>query len=94
MKHKHLTLLHAVVLGLISTAAHAQETIKIGFLAPLTGQFAQNGRQMVAGLKYFLEENGTDVAGKKIEVIIRDDGGSPEQAKRIAQENSWPLKPT
>lgn len=71
---------------LISTAAHAQETIKIGFLAPLTGQFAQNGRQMVAGLKYFLEENGTDVAGKKIEVIIRDDGGSPEQAKRIAQE--------
>lgn len=86
MNHKNLTLLHAVVLGLISTAAHAQETIKIGFLAPLTGQFAQNGRQMVAGLKYFLEENGTDVAGKKIEVIIRDDGGSPEQAKRIAQE--------
>lgn len=86
MKHRYLTLLHAVVLGLMSTAAHAQETIKIGFLAPLTGQFAQNGRQMVAGLKYFLQENGTSVAGKKIEVIIRDDGGSPEQAKRIAQE--------
>lgn len=67
-------------------AANAQGTIKIGFIAPSTGQFAQIGNQMIAGARYFLAENGTSVAGKKIELLIRDDGGQPDAAKRIAQE--------
>jgi branched-chain amino acid transport system substrate-binding protein len=41
---------------------------------------------MIAGARYFLAENGTGVAGKKIELLIRDDGGQPDAAKRIAQE--------
>jgi len=67
-------------------AVHAEDTIKIGFIAPTTGQFAQIGNMMIAGAKYFVEENGTTVAGKKIELIIKDDGGQPDNAKRIAQE--------
>src|SRR5262249_18945208 len=47
---------------------------------------AQIGNQMIAGAKYFLAENGTEIAGKKIELLIRDDGGQPDTAKRIAQE--------
>ena len=66
--------------------AGAQETVKIGFSAPITGSFAENGRQMKAALELYAEEHGTEVAGKKIEVILRDDGGVPDQAKRIAQE--------
>jgi hypothetical protein len=66
--------------------AHAEDTIKIGFIAPSTGQFAQIGNMMIAGAKYFVQENGTKVAGKTIELIIRDDGGQPDNAKRIAQE--------
>jgi branched-chain amino acid transport system substrate-binding protein len=66
--------------------ARAEDTIKIGFIAPSTGQFAQIGNMMIAGAKYFVEENGTTVAGKKIELIIKDDGGQPDNAKRIAQE--------
>jgi branched-chain amino acid transport system substrate-binding protein len=66
--------------------ALAQETIRIGFSAPITGPFAENGRQMIAALKLFAEQNRQEVAGKKIEVILRDDGGVPDQAKRIAQE--------
>src|SRR5450432_752135 len=69
-----------------STSAQAQEAIKIGFSAPMTGPFAQNGKQMVAAAKLFLEQNGTNLAGKKVELIIRDDGGVPDQAKRLAQE--------
>jgi branched-chain amino acid transport system substrate-binding protein len=64
----------------------AQETIRIGFSAPITGPFAVFGKQMESALKLFIEQNGSTVAGKKIEVIVRDDTGMPDQAKRIAQE--------
>ncbi len=66
--------------------ARAEDTVKIGFIAPSTGQFAQIGAMMIAGAKYFIEANGTNVAGKKIELLIRDDGSQPDNAKRIAQE--------
>ena len=62
--------------------AHADDTIKIGFIAPSTGQFAQIGNMMIAGAKYFVQENGTKVAGKTIELIIKDDGGQPDNAKK------------
>jgi branched-chain amino acid transport system substrate-binding protein len=64
----------------------AQETIRIGFSAPITGPFAVFGKQMESALKLFIEQNGSTVAGKKIEVIVRDDTGASDQAKRIAQE--------
>jgi branched-chain amino acid transport system substrate-binding protein len=66
--------------------ACAQETIRIGFSAPITGPFAVYGKQMQSALKLFIERNGSTVAGKKIEVIVRDDAGVPDQAKRVAQE--------
>ena len=60
--------------------ACAQETIRIGFSAPVTGPFAVYGKQMQSALKLFIERNGSSVAGKKIEVIVRDDAGVPDQA--------------
>ena len=66
--------------------ARAEDTVKIGFIAPSTGQFAQIGNMMIAGAKYFVAGERHSVAGKKIELIIKDDGGQPDNAKRIAQE--------
>jgi branched-chain amino acid transport system substrate-binding protein len=66
--------------------ARAEDTVKIGFIAPSTGQFSQIGNMMIAGAKYFVQENGTSVAGKQVELIVKDDGGQPDNAKRIAQE--------
>ena len=85
MHKKMLLIIIVLTLGLVDRS-DAQETVRIGFTAPITGQFAQNGKEMIAAAKFFLEENGASVAGKKIELIIRDDGGVPDQAKRIAQE--------
>jgi branched-chain amino acid transport system substrate-binding protein len=73
-------------LAVLPATAGAQESVKIGFSVPLTGAFAENGKQMVAAIKIFTEQRGTMVAGRKIEIILRDDGGVPDQAKRIAQE--------
>ncbi len=87
-KHLRIALAAGIVLigGARIQAARAADTIKIGFIAPSTGQFAQIGNMMIAGAKYFLQANGTKVAGKNIDLIIKDDGGQPDNAKRIAQE--------
>lgn len=81
-----ISLLIAVATASLICSAHAQETVKIGFVAPATGQFAQIGKHLVAGAKYYMQEHGSVVADKKIELLIKDDGGQPDIAKRIAQE--------
>ncbi|HEY2136261.1 MAG TPA: ABC transporter substrate-binding protein [Xanthobacteraceae bacterium] len=72
--------------GSVITEARAQDSIKIGLSVPLTGAFSENGKQMLAAAKLFVEQNGTTVAGRPVELIIRDDAGVPDQARRIAQE--------
>jgi branched-chain amino acid transport system substrate-binding protein len=68
-------------------AAHAADTIKIGFIAEFSGAFADAAREMDDGIKLYMKEHGDTVAGKKIEIIRRDTGGpKPEEAKRLAQE--------
>jgi branched-chain amino acid transport system substrate-binding protein len=75
------------VFGLTAFGAHAQETIKIGLIAAFSGPFADYGKQMEGGIKAYMKQHGDTVAGKKIEVIMKDTTGpSPEVAKRLAQE--------
>ncbi|MFZ6845290.1 ABC transporter substrate-binding protein [Undibacterium sp. RuTC16W] len=65
----------------------AEDTIKIGLIAAFSGPFADYGKQMEAGIKTWMAQNGSTVAGKKIEIIVKDTTGpSPEIAKRLAQE--------
>src|SRR3989441_5738165 len=65
----------------------AQQTVKIGMINVLSGQFADAGTQLDNGVKTYMKQHGDTVAGKKIEVIRRDTGGvAPDVAKRLAQE--------
>ncbi len=73
-------------LGLMSSAAFAADTVKIGLILPMTGPFASTGRQVEAGVKAYMALNGDTVAGKKIEVVLRDDAGTADQTRRLAQE--------
>ena len=61
--------------GLMPGAAAAQETIKIGVILSLSGQFADTGVQMDNGIKLYMKQHGDTVAGKKIEIIRKDTGG-------------------
>lgn len=73
--------------GLMSFGAQAQETIRIGLVAPFSGPFADYGKQMEGGIKAYMKQHGDTVAGKKIEIIAKDTTGPvPEVAKRLAQE--------
>lgn len=68
-------------------AATAEETIKVGVLVEMSGPFAPYGRQITNGMKAYMKANGDKVAGKKIELVVKDTTGpAPEVAKRLAQE--------
>jgi branched-chain amino acid transport system substrate-binding protein len=74
----------AAVLAL-SGAAQAQD-VKIGFILPMTGQQQSTGKQEAAAAKLYMAQHGDTVAGKKVELIVKDDGAVPDNTKRIAQD--------
>ena len=74
-------------LALAGTAVLAQDNVfKIGLVLPMTGQQATTGRQIEAAAKLYMAQNGDTVAGKKIQLIIKDDTSIPDVTKRMAQE--------
>ena len=76
-----------VALGAMAVLpAYAQDVVKVGLILPMTGPFASTGRQVEAGVKAFMAINGDTAGGKKVEVVLRDDAGTADQTRRIAQE--------
>jgi branched-chain amino acid transport system substrate-binding protein len=51
--------------------AQKKEPLKIGFIASMTGTFAQIGKDMADGASLYLEEIKHTMAGRRIE-FIRD----------------------
>src|SRR6201987_5481535 len=81
------TIAAAAALTLIAGPAPAQEVVKIGMSFAMTGAgFAAAGRQASAGARLYLQHHGNMVAGKKIELILRDDAGVADNARRLVQE--------
>lgn len=86
----------ALIFGLGVPAQGAdQGPIKIGFLAPLTGTWAQSGQDMVIGAKLFLESINYTVSGRKIELIIEDEGAAAStaitKARKLINHDKVPL---
>jgi branched-chain amino acid transport system substrate-binding protein len=83
------SLFRATILVLATAAAgtaSAQDTVKIGMVMPMTGPLAAAGLQVLAGAHLYVKQHGDTVAGKKIELIVRDDASSGETGKRLIQE--------
>ena len=76
----------AAALSFAAVSAQAQDTVKIGALLPMTGQQQSTGVQIAAAIRLYMAQNGDTVAGKMIQLIIKDDGASPDNSKRLAQE--------
>ena len=72
--------------GAIAAPALAQDAVKIGLILPMTGPFASTGRQIAAAANLYIQEKGASVAGKKVELIVKDDTGTADVTRRIAQE--------
>ncbi|MEZ5890555.1 MAG: ABC transporter substrate-binding protein [Xanthobacteraceae bacterium] len=66
--------------------AWAEDVVKVGVLEAMTGQQQSTGVQSLAAMKLYMQQHGDTVAGKKIELIVKDDGAVMENTKRLAQE--------
>jgi branched-chain amino acid transport system substrate-binding protein len=87
MYRKLLVSLAAVALGAFAAwPALAQGTVKIGVLEAMTGQQQSTGVQTLAAMRLYMAQHGDTVAGKKIELIVKDDAATADNSKRLAQE--------
>jgi branched-chain amino acid transport system substrate-binding protein len=72
--------------GTVASAAD-QPPLKIGFIASYSGDAAEQGKILDTAMQAFLKTHGTTVAGRKIEILKRDDTGiAPDVSRRLAQE--------
>jgi branched-chain amino acid transport system substrate-binding protein len=76
----------AIVAGTSFGAARAEDSVKIGLILPMTGGQASTGKQIDNAIKLYMKQHGDTVAGKKIEIILKDDGAVPDKTKTAAQE--------
>ncbi|MFC5607971.1 ABC transporter substrate-binding protein [Variovorax soli] len=88
MKRRHLIQVCGLTaVALAAPLALAQSApFKIGLVLPMTGQQASTGRQIEAAARLYMAQNGDTVAGRKIELIVKDDTSLPDVTKRLAQE--------
>ncbi|TWC68170.1 ABC transporter substrate-binding protein [Herbaspirillum sp. SJZ099] len=87
-RRRHLVLAGAAMAaGAAPLAALAADPVKVGLIVPMSGPFASTGRQIEAAVKLYQQKYGDSVAGRKVEILLKDDGGvSPDVTKRLAQE--------
>src|SRR6478735_653436 len=86
-KRSLLQLAVALVAAAAGSSVLAQDNVfKIGLILPMTGQQATTGRQIEAAAKLWMAQNGDTVAGKKVQLIVKDDTSLPDVTRRLAQE--------
>jgi branched-chain amino acid transport system substrate-binding protein len=83
----------AAVTSLLAGAAAASlpalaqpAPFRVGVILPMTGPFASTGKQVEAAIRLYMAQNGSTAGGRKVEIVLRDDAGVPENTRRIAQE--------
>ena len=81
------TLLAILAFGLSLVSSAMAQTVKIGFLATLSGSNASLGDNMDKAVQLYVKLHEQDLKPIQVEVIRRDTGGpNPDVAKRLAQE--------
>ncbi|HEY9455741.1 MAG TPA: ABC transporter substrate-binding protein [Bradyrhizobium sp.] len=81
----------SLVLGLSVSAPAQAEELRIGFIAPMTGIFAQIGKDMVNGFQMYLDEHKGKLGGADVKLIVEDSTGKPDtavtKAKKLALQD-------
>ena len=86
-KRSLLQLAVALVAAAAGSSVLAQDSVfKIGLILPMTGQQATTGRQIEAAARLYMQQNGDTVAGRKVQLIVKDDTSLPDVTRRVAQE--------
>ena len=75
-----------LVLGLSMTAPAQAEELRIGFIAPMTGIFAQIGKDMTNGFQLYLDQHNGKLGGADVKFIVEDNQGKPDTAVTKAKK--------
>jgi branched-chain amino acid transport system substrate-binding protein len=88
MSYPTATLTLAVFLTCTLTPASAQESLKIGFFAPLTGFAAADGASAKHSAEIAVEElnAGGGIKGKRVELVTYDDRHDSKEAVAVANK--------
>ena len=87
MAFRHWRLAAALGAALMAAPAAADDnTVTVGLILPMTGPSASTGKQERAGAELYIREHGDTVAGKKIQLVVKDDTGAADVTKRLAEE--------
>ncbi|WP_025917717.1 branched-chain amino acid ABC transporter substrate-binding protein [Herminiimonas sp. CN] len=86
-----IPLLGAAALAIAGSAAAAEQTVRIGHVAPITGGIAHIGKDVENGVRMALDEQNAKnlvIGGNKIkfELLAEDDAGDPKQGATVAQK--------
>jgi len=65
--------------------AWADDTIKVGFIASLSGNQAVVGRELLDGFNLAVKELGGKLGNMKAEILVRDDQGKPDAGAQAAE---------
>src|SRR6476661_846361 len=68
--------------------AAAQDVVKLGLIAAMSGQSAKSGEAIVRGLSVAIDEINArgGLLGKKVELVVRDDESNPAKGAIAARE--------
>ena len=90
-RHASTILLGTALAAGLSLAPARAEELRIGFIAPMTGIFAQVGKDMVNGFQMYLDEHGGKLGGTKVKFIVEDDQAKPDlgvtKAKKLVLQD-------
>jgi branched-chain amino acid transport system substrate-binding protein len=74
--------------ALLAAPAKAEDTLKLGLVAAMSGQSAKSGEAIVRGLSLAIDEINAKggVLGRKVELLVRDDESNPAKGVVAARE--------
>ena len=72
-------------LGVVPHPLVAEE-LRIGFVAPTTGIFAQVGKDMIDGFQMYLDEVKNDFGGAQVKFLVEDEQAKPDTAVTKAKK--------
>ena len=81
-----LLLASALAAGFGSASTARADELRIGYIAPTTGIFAQIGKDMVNGFQLYLDEHGGKLGGMDVKFIVEDNQGKPDTAVTKAKK--------
>ena len=70
----------AALLGICASAAHAEDAVKVGIIATLSGPPAVLGQQLRNGFQLAVKDLGGKLGGRDVNLIVTDDELKPDVA--------------